>query len=381
MNKNRLEELAAAWSIENPDPVLRTELEDLLRRDPTARRRFLDYCVSEMALVESLASAAAAVKPAVIKPAAGNRPRRHPSRRTVWPNRLWATGLVAAALIIGIISLLVPGDQSKRITSGSLVVDNRTISTGAQVEFPLTNAKAGENGVEIIDPAGINFRAAPGSNFAITASGAIELTFGQIILDVESGRAPPTVVRTNELIANVIGTRFIVTRNSDWSEVEVERGQVNVNTAKDDTVHKLKAGAHIAADQLGLIIVESPSDPNAIKPTLNLVLIANDGSERSRHETNQPIHLPANQPFTLRAEVSKEVVALRFKLANQIIMNLRTDGLERISPFYLWGDFDFGKRPNFSQLPPGTHRLTITSFADERGVRLLDSRVITLIAE
>ena len=379
MNKNRLEELAAAWSIDNPDPALRTELEELLRHDPTARRRFLDYCVAEMALVESLASAAVAAKSAAAK-RPQLPPRRHVSRRTVLSNRLWATGLIAAALSIGIISLLIPGDQSTRITSGSLIVENRTISAGAQVIFPLTNAKAGDDGVVITDPAGIYFRAAPGSTFAITAPGSIELTFGHIILDVESGRAPPTVVRTSELVANVIGTRFIVTRNADWSEVEVERGQVDVNTM-EGTVRKLNAGTHIAADKLGFIIEESPSDPNAIKPSLSLVFIANDGSERSRHGTDQPIHLPANQSFTMRAEVSKEVVALRFKLANQIIMNLRTDGLERISPFYLWGDFDFGKRPNFSQLPPGTHRLTITSFADERGVRLLDTRIITLIAE
>jgi hypothetical protein len=172
----------------------------------------------------------------------------------------------------------------------------------------------------------------------------------------------------------------MVTRNANWSEVEVERGQVNVNTA-DGTEHKLNAGTHIAADQLGFIFEEPPSDPNGIKPSLNLILIANDGSERSRHGTDQPIHLPANQPFSIRAEVSKEVVAMRFKLANQIIMNLRTDGLERISPFFLWGDFDFGKRPNFSQLPPGMHRLTIYCFADERGIRLLDTRQITLIAK
>ncbi len=377
MNPNRLNELAAAWSFEEPNPALRAELEELLRRDPVARRQFLDHCVGEMALVDSLASATATPVSA-----APQRLRLRPrsKRRTARSNWLWAAGLVAAALVVGLMPLLVPGDQTPHITSGSLVVHGRSLPAGTRVVLPLTTAKAGDLGVEITDPAGISLRAAPGSTFAITAPGAINLISGHIVVDVEHGRAPPTAVRTNELVANVIGTRFIVTRSADWSEVEVERGRVNVSTP-DEPMRELTAGTHIAADQLGFIIEEPPSDPTGIKPSLSLVLIAQDGSERSRHDTEQPIHIPANQPFTLRAEASKEVIALRFKLANEVIMSLRPDGLERFAPFYLWGDFDFGGRPNFSQLPAGTHRLTITCFADERGVRLLDTRQITLIAE
>ncbi len=380
MNPKRIDELAAAWSFEDPNPALRAELEELLRRDPIARKRFLDHCVGEMALVDSLASTTATrVAPSAPRPLRLPA-RRHSNRRTARSNWLWAAGLVAAALVVGLIPLLAPGDQTPHITSGSLVVDGRSLPAGTRVPLPLTTAKAGDLGVEITDPAGIKLHAAPGSTFAITAPGAINLISGHMVVDVEHGRAPPTAVHTNELVANVMGTRFVVTRSKDWSEVDVERGRVHVSTP-DKTVRELTAGTHIAADQLGFILEEPPTDPTGIKPTLSLVLIAQDGSERSRHDTDQPIHIPANQPFTLRAEASKEVIALRFKLANEVIMSLRPDGLERFAPFYLWGDFNFGGRPNFSQLPAGTHRLTITCFADERGARRLDTRQITVIAE
>jgi FecR protein len=379
VNRNRINELAASWSSEDPNPALRTELEELLRRDPIARRQFLDHCVGEMALVDSLASSSAIPVATATPQPLRVRPRQHGKRRTSRSNWWWVAGLVAAALVLGLIPLLAPGDQTPRITSGSLVVDNRSHIVGTHMTLPLINAKAGDNGVDILDPAGISVRAAPGSTFSISAPGAIQLAAGYLIVDVDHGRAPPTAVRTNELVANVTGTRFIVNRSSNWSEVEVERGHVRVSTP-DQAVQELSAGAHIAADKLGFII-EEPSDQAANATTLSLILIAKDGTELSRHDTDQPIHLPANQLFTMHAEVSKDVVAMRFKLANEVIMDTRPDGLERISPFYLWGDFDWGKRPNFSQLPAGTHRLTITCFADERGARTLLARQITLIAE
>ena len=93
MNPILVDELAAAWSFEDPNPALHVELEELLRRDPVARKRFLDYCVGEMALVDSLACATATPVSAASASAAQPlrlHPRSRSNRRTARSNRLWA---------------------------------------------------------------------------------------------------------------------------------------------------------------------------------------------------------------------------------------------------------------------------------------------------
>jgi ferric-dicitrate binding protein FerR (iron transport regulator) len=385
MTSNRMDELAAAWSTDDPDPALRAELEERLRRDPIARRQFLDHCVAEMALVESLASAAQAKEVTDNQEVTDNRaplrwrPNRGSRRFTATSIALWAAGL-AALLLIGI--LLIPGSDTMRVTAGSVVADGRTISAGGRLAFPLTSATAGGDGVELNDPAGIVLRAGPDSTFAIATTGRIRLESGQLTLNVDGKRAPPTAVHTDELVVNVVGTRFRVARSATKTDVDVQQGTVRVTTP-DHTVRELTVGMRIAADATGFISAEPPStDPAQPKPqprSMRLIVITEDLSQRILEQLDQPIRLPADRPFTVRAEVGAEVAALTFRLASNQKLPKHPRRIEVSRPFDLWGDTD--KNPDFSSLPAGTHHLTITFFADKLGEQPLDTRQFTVIAE
>ena len=197
MTGDRLDELATAWSTDDPDPALRAELEELLRRDPTARHRFLDHCVAEMALVESLASAAKAKEVKDSQEPLRISPFTRWRSTTARAMAVWAAGL-AALLLVAV--LLLPSRDGLRVTAGSVVANGQTLAPGSHVAVPLTNITAGADGVELDDLAGIVMRAGPGSTFAITTPGMIRLEAGQLTLEVDGKRAPPTTVETEELV-------------------------------------------------------------------------------------------------------------------------------------------------------------------------------------
>ena len=295
MNTTRIDELAAAWSAEDPDPALRTELEALLLRDPTARRRFLDHCVADMALAEALGSAAPSKSGKKSLPL---RPRQKPTPRRAAAIGLWAAG-IAAMLLVGI--WFIPAGHSLRVTAGSVVADGRTIPAGGRVALPLRTATAGDLGVVLDDPVGIALSVKPGSTFTITAPGAIQLDSGHVTLEVDGKRAPPTAVRTRDLVATVMGTGFSVSCTTT-STVEVRHGTVRVTTS-DQAIRTLTAGMHIEADQAGFVAPKPATPdlpPKPPLPPLQLILIAADGSHRPIDRIDQPIRLAANQPFSLR---------------------------------------------------------------------------------
>lgn len=94
---------------------------------------------------------------------------------------------------------------------------------------------------------------------------------------------------------------------------------------------------------------------------------------------HQPIRVRAGQPFTVRVDPHADARAIHFRIANTPVHDLRNGGMEKVPPYFLWGDL--GGTPNFERLPAGTYPLTITTFADLSGSRTLETYQTTLIAE
>ncbi len=390
MNTQRLDELAAAWSSGDQDPVHHQELETLLRDDPAARRRFVDHCVAEVALIKTLTAGAAAVTSSAL---------RHPSSRRLRPvqrtrrQRLpamgwWAAGVsaAAAALVIAVLTQSPTTVDGPRVAAGSVVAHGRVIAPGGRLGLPVTNARSGDDGLELSAHAGIRLQTQPDTRFTITAPGALDLDSGEVVLDVERGRAPLTTVRTAELLTEVLGTRFSVQRRDGISELAVERGRVRV-TARDGAMRDLTAGMRIAADHRGFIIEEPaparPATPSGTAPVsiaiTGLILLDASNGNGQRLPLDQPIRLRADQDFTLRTDVAPGVAALRYRLAGDVVRVWRPLGLEIIPPFYLWGDRDGNH--SLQRLARGTHHLDITAYADERGMQVLASQRLTIIVE
>lgn len=370
MTGDRLEELAAAWSTDDPDPALRAELEDLLRCDPAARRRFLDHCVAEMALVDSLASVAKARevgdRAATLRlpPTGGTAPHR--PLAWVW----WAVG-IAALLLVAV--LFFPTGVALQVKAGELTVAGQTIPAGGRVVLPVSTALAGVQGVELESATGLSLRAEPGTTFAIAAADRVHLDSGRLTLDIDGKRAPPIVIYTDEMQVQVVGTRFSVARRAAKTNVAVEQGQVRVTTT-GQKVQLLSAGMNAAADATGFIAPDGPSSM-----LQQMIYLAEDRTQHIITPLDQPIRVPANRPFTVRVEANRAVAALSYRLASSQNLPMHPRRIEVSRPFDLWGDTDH--QPNFSVLPVGTHRMTITFFADKLGEQSLETRQFVLIAE
>ncbi len=369
MSTDRFDELAAAWSIGDPDPAQRAKLEDLLRRDPVARQRFLDHCVAEMALVESLAmtpqTAGAVGRPEPLRLNEAPAARRH----TIVPPVSWAAG-IAAVLLIALLS--TPLRAPATVTAGELLVGGRTIGPGSRVVLPLANATAGAAGATL-DTSGIVVEAGAGTAFAISAPGSIRLQSGQLQVAVDGNRAPATTVYTDELTVAVAGTRFSVVRDAAHTEVDVQQGRVRVTTAGQQ-VQELSAGMQIAADSSGFVTAERQRTW-----LVRLTYLADDLSQRVIDRLDQPIRVPADRPFTLRADVDHAVAAVTFRLVSSQDLPKKTRRIESTRPFDLWGDTD--QKPDLFSVPAGTHRMSITFYADQLGERRLATQRLVLIAE
>jgi ferric-dicitrate binding protein FerR (iron transport regulator) len=372
MSTARIDELAAAWSVQDPDPALHAELEALLLRDPAARRRFLDHCVGEMAISETLGRAAPA-----IPRRARTRLRRAGGRRPTAAIVAWAAG-IAALLLVGI--LLIPGGPTLRVTAGSVVADGRIVPVGGRVTLPLSTALAGEQGAALDDAAGVAVTIAPRGAFSIRAPGVIDLESGALTVEVDGRRAPPTSVRTRELVAHVVGTQFSVTRHAGTSAVAVQHGTVRVVTP-DLSERAVTAGMRIVATTTGFLAdtPTTPQPPPPALPPIRLLLINEDGSVGREVALDQPLRLPAERLFSLRAEVGDEVGSLTFLLGDTSNLPKRPRSIEQGRPFDLWADVD--QQPILSTLPVGTHHLTIICYSDHRGEQVRFKHQLTLIAE
>jgi ferric-dicitrate binding protein FerR (iron transport regulator) len=368
MTGDRLDELASAWSIDDPDPAVRAELEDLLRRDPVARRRFLDHCVAEMALAESLNATTATAgsdRKAVLRlpPMGGTTPHR------TWRWAGWAAG-IAALLMFTI--LLFPSSKALQVSAGSLTVAGQTIPSGGRVDLPASTAVAGAEGVTLESENGISLRADPGSAFSVPAVDLVHLDSGQLSLDIDGKRAPPIVIHTAEMQVQVVGTRFSVARRATKTNVAVEQGQVRVTTTGQQ-VQLVSAGMRVTADASGF----APDAPPSLLQ--QMIYLADDQTRHVIAHPDQPIRIPAARPFTLRLEVDQSVDALRFRIAGNLDLPDYPRRIEVSRPFDLWGDTDH--QPDFSTLPIGSHRLTVTFFADNLGERILETRQFELLVE
>jgi ferric-dicitrate binding protein FerR (iron transport regulator) len=384
MSVTRMDDLTVAWLNDKISAAERAELEDILLHDPDARRRFLDHCVGEMALVESLTTTAHLRKnyeKMGVKPEKTRSSRRLKIRPRSRPSRAIAINLVAAgiAALLLIAVLLIPSGHSLHVTGGSLVVNGQVVPTGARITLPLTDIVASSTGAELKDPVGIILNAGPESHFAIRAPGEISLESGQLTLHVDKQRAPATSVQTGELVVQVVGTHFHVARNLTRSDVDVDRGTVRVSTTAttQQETRLLTAGMHVAANDHGFIDAKPKQTPS--ESNLRLVVLFSDGSQRSHDQFDQPLRLPSGRPFTLRAEVDEQVKAVRFMKDNRIIKGPRPNGIEEDTPYYLWGNGVKG--PHFLPFNSGTHRLSVTCFADQQGEHVISTKTITVIVE
>lgn len=407
MNPQRIDTLAASWSTGDPDPAITAELESLLLQDPAARRRFLDHCVADMALMAAITEANTAVSAET--PTGRHRRRSMPLRRhrPTTPLSWWGAGLAAAAALVAVIVLLAPAEgPTLRIVAGNLLVDGRPVQTGSMLRLPLLDAVAGSDGVECTGP-GLHLQIDARTVFALPEPGSIQLAYGQLAVEVDRTIAPPTAVHTAELTAAVTGTRFNVQRANARSEVAVERGRVRVS-CPDGIFRDLFAGEEIAADRNGFIMPQpllqprprpqpQPQPPQLIPtppipPTtvasldqpqvaLTLTLLDSTGNVLRSYTPEETVLVPADTPFTLRAEVPVSVSAVSFRIPGHTTGRKHRPimGLEQIPPYYLWGDTD--DRYSLKSMPPGQHPLHITCFADVNGKIPLATFQLVVLAQ
>lgn len=343
-----LDDLAVAWACGEDPPGL----EERLRRDPEARRRFLDHCVAEMALVEALAGE----RPQVTAPAGRRRGRPRTRPVTAW----WPLAAAAAVLLLAgaILWPTRPEPPTIRLVTGELAQAGRRLETGARIPLPTDHLLAGGTGAELALDPGVRIGAGPDASLALVDGGRIELASGRVRVEVDGAQVARLAVGTDELLAEVVGTVFTVERQDGLSRVQVERGRVRVSAG--ERRRELTAGAWICADAGGLLDRER----------LALALVDGTAAGERRFPAPVTVPVPAGQAFSLRLEAPPAILAFRAFLDGQPVRRIKStrDHLELVRPFFIWGDTE-GK-PHLINLEPGRHQLRLQLYRDATGQAL-----------
>lgn len=247
MTTSRIDELAASWSADDPDPALRSELEELLRRNPDARRRFLDHCVAEMALVDALAGATAAPADTSLNSFQAV-PATIPRSRS--PARWWAVGITAAAALVLVCLALWPGGEPQRADSALVVAvigtaemekDGRRTLLALNAQIPVhSRVLVPQGGLLVLTYADGTTVAMDGATDLVLAhaDGAKHLRIAQghcRFVVTPQLAAQPLRITSNDAVIEVVGTTLVVTVDADTTDVDVKIGTVRISDQQGKT--------------------------------------------------------------------------------------------------------------------------------------------------
>lgn len=351
--------LAYLGDVAAPEEVDR--LEEVLRRDPAARRRYAELAGQDVVLGEVLALTTRS--PAGTSPL---RRRRHGSARRRL-RRWWRGPTLAGALVAaGLVLALLPQQPSAPAARTVAELVRGTVQEPLAPLLAGTEVLATQQGarLRLLDDGSL-IDLTPGSRVVLGASRGTALTVqeGMIWCTVRPSAGAAFALMTPQAQVRVLGTEFVVAVAADRSTVAVEAGRVTVRTAAAAQV--LAATERCAATANGW----APAQDRPLRCTL-----VQGGSG-----TPVPLPTPLDDGAEIPAALFGVAGANVLIEVGDAVRSVRSwlDGrptrapLERHWPFYAFGNT--GAEVHGEVLAPGEHELRIQAYADAAGTQELGS--------
>jgi len=350
------DELIIGYLADDLDQEQVTQLEHMLRDDPSVRDRFAALCRDDVVLRQVVGMMAT--------PSTGRHTRRAAKSstrlRVVYKkNRrigIQFLPLAAAAMVAAVITVFIGLMPTKdlfatkkmevavhptpepqvmvkglmQVVSGSVMMIDGKISVGGQIPAGRTlMAVDGEANLRwLIDDSQLTL--ARGSKLNIeTGDAPLRLVEGTITAHISRRKDRPFTIVGPHATTSVMGTKFVFTAAADKTSTQVIEGRVSFHATVAHTVMELIPGEQASADKTGLQRLQ----------TSGVIAFVPEGVE-NRQPTGQrwwhraTVHLNELQlrPINIRVDCTPDIAAVKCKLPNMATQT------EKELPFYVFGN-------------------------------------------
>jgi ferric-dicitrate binding protein FerR (iron transport regulator) len=275
MNQNELNDLIDAHLENNLIEKQRADLNARLQSDAAARDQFIRALRQEVLLKDLIAA----------------QNKSNPPERTNSSSFLWrAYGAVAAAaMVIFTVAFFVSSKTQptpaicKIISATNARVERNGGTLSAAAGFELRDQDAvhttNTGSAELAFPDGTTLEIAPNTKLAISAYGVahegkrIDLKPGKLTASVaKQPVSAPMLLTTPNAEALVVGTRFVLSAETDRSSLEVTEGKVKFSPFQSRNSVEVAAGDSAVVDATGVRIVSTQKTRPTEKQKVLLVV-------------------------------------------------------------------------------------------------------------